>query len=189
MRIYCIRHGQSLWQINPDFGKDSPLTRRGYRQADYLNQYILPKITGENAPLIYASPLKRSIQTVTCLKKEYMVEEKLKEAAFPIPPTLPRSQRLCFEKTCLKKPTADYCLFQKKIEEFLKICIKNCLNKNIYLYTHGGVIKTILRIIHDNHFINYTISNCSITEIIWKQSRWHIDILNNVEFIPVEERS
>lgn len=63
--FYLIRHGQK----EEDFG-DSPLTDVGIKQAEYTAKYLKDK----NIEHIYASPLKRTIQTAKIIAGELHLE-------------------------------------------------------------------------------------------------------------------
>ena len=79
-----------------------------------------------------------------------------------------------------------YTEFRDTINSFLKDIISDEQDDSIALYTHGGVIKTLLRIIHDNDGICYSINNCSLTKIVWFRSRWHIQLMNDISFLPYD---
>lgn len=186
MKIYLIRHGQSAWQTNNTTSRDSDITPLGKVQAYYLNKYIREKIdVNVNMSVIYASPLKRSIQTVESLKKKYILEPGICEADFHVAESLPT-----FDKPGLVNRTsskdAKYIKFKKEIKNIFNKLISNNTQNDIYLYTHSGVIKTFLRIIHDNDSVCYKIHNCSITSLEWDRSRWHLYSLNDVSFMPKE---
>lgn len=184
MNLYLIRHGQSYWQLDPCYGKDSNLTDLGEIQSKYLNKYILKLIHKDlESWIIYASPLKRAIQTVQSLKKDYILKEEICEACFHISPNLPQFSHPFIYKKKLSNE-ARYQSFRNSLELILNKIILEKKHKTFYFYTHGGVIKTILRILHDNDSICYTINNCSITQITWKNSRWHVERLNEISFLP-----
>ena len=184
MEIYLIRHGQSQWQVGKSTSKDSVMSDLGHEQAQYLNKYVKKLMSlPSRKSVVYVSPQIRAIQTVLGLQTEYIIEERLQEAVFHVAATLPQfSMPQVYERQLSNN--LDYSEFKKNIILFLNDVILQDKNKNIFLYTHGGVIKTILRIIHDNDALCYTILNCSLTKLTWHRSRWHINFLNDVSFIP-----
>ncbi|MBL8676601.1 MAG: histidine phosphatase family protein, partial [Alphaproteobacteria bacterium] len=120
---------------------------------------------------------------------EFIVDERLKEATFHVAATLPDFQvPHVYERQ--SSTDLSYEAFKKSLKQFLDDVVnKENSYENIFLYTHGGVIKTLLRIIHDNDAICYTVHNCSITKLTWYRSRWHLNFLNDVSFIPKEYRT
>lgn len=179
-----MRHGQSMWQVNCCPTQDSEITHIGKLQASYLNTHIRNLIKEDfNNSIVYVSPLKRAIQTIEGLGIDYVLEPDIKEAPFHVASSLPQFNRpFVYGREFSKEP--NYTKFKNDLKNVLDKIILNNNNKNVYLYTHGGVIKTIIRIIHDNDSICYTINNCSVTKIIWENSRWKIKVLNDVSFLP-----
>ena len=192
MQIYLIRHGQSIWQTNLSKSLDSDITSLGKVQAYYLNKKIREIMNNNfnngdclNKSIVYVSPLKRAIQTVETLGMEYSLEPSIQEATFHISEILPQFDQPLNSKRIISEDL-HYINFRNEIKKILEKILLNNKRDNIYLYTHGGVIKTFLRIIHDNDSICYKIHNCSITKIVWDRSRWHIYSLNDVSFMPKE---
>jgi len=185
VNIYLIRHGQSKWQTNETICDNSDLTVIGEKQAIYLNDHIREIIDSEKeSSVIHVSPLKRAIQTARSLGRQYKLNVEIKEAPFHVASYLPQ-----FENPHIYNRKLSEEIKYKRFREKVKTAISNILLeefKNIYCYTHAGVIKTFLRIIHDNDSICYTINNCSITKISWKNSRWHVKMLNQTLFLPKE---
>ncbi len=182
--IYLIRHGQSQWQVGESTSKDSDITDLGMQQSHYLNQHVKHLIQFyPNEYIIYASPQRRAMQTVQGLHKEFFVEKRLKEAPFHVAKKLPQFQtpHLYERKT---SNDANYQVFKNTLKQVLHGIMTQTAHHKVYLYTHGGVIKTILRIIHDNDALCYTIYNCSMTKLTWHRSRWHLESLNDVSFLP-----
>lgn len=173
-----------MWQTKETMSKNSKITKLGLIQSRYLNNYI-KNVINIHAPttIIYSSPLKRAVQTVSGLGKKFILDSELIEAKFHVANYLPRFNSPHIYKKKLSKKI-QYCQFKLKVKSALNRIISSNKYHNILLYTHGGVIKTILRIIHDNDGVCYTINNCSITQVTWKGARWHINDLNNISFIP-----
>lgn len=184
MKIWLVRHGQSKWQINHSFNSDSEITHLGKIQAGIVNNYIRNFINLDpKNSIVYVSPLRRTLQTVQSLDIDYVLDPKIKEAPFHVSSSLPQfPYPFIYERELSEDPK--YKKFKMEVRETLENIISKYNNKNIYLYTHGGVIKTILRIIHDNDSICYKINNCSITKIVWDRDRWQINVLNDVSFLP-----
>jgi len=185
MNIFLLRHGQSEWQVETSLDKDSNLTKLGLLQTQHLNDYIRPIIDNQEnkTQIIGVSPLKRSMQTIDSLNRDYVIYPEIIEAKFHVASFLPEFDKPRFySKTLSKNP--EYNNFKQHLKLTLETIIASNNYQNIFLYTHAGVIKTILRIIHDNDSVCYKINNCSITTISWYRARWHINGLNDVSFLP-----
>ena len=186
MEIYLIRHGQSKWQVGASTSKDSEITDLGLKQSLFLNQYVKELIQGSsNETMVYVSPHMRAMQTVEGLQQEFIVEKRLKEASFHVAKNLPQFHTPHLYERQVSNDVK-YTAFRNTLKEILQEIIMRKNYSNLFLYTHGGVIKTILRIIHDNDALCYTIHNCSVTRLSWYRSRWHLKALNDVSFLPKE---
>jgi len=185
MNIFFIRHAQSQWQTKEDLSKDSSLSYLGKKQSILLNNHIKNFFHEKpnSKKLIYTSPLKRALETINSLELPYIIDESLKEAPFHVASTLPKYDKpmLYTRKKCSEQ---SYKSFKCTLINFMQKLVTLPENSDVYIYTHGGVIKTILRILQDNDSLCYTINNCSITQISWHRHRWHISYLNDTSFIP-----
>lgn len=186
MEIYLIRHGQSKWQVGKSTSKNSEMTDLGLKQSHYLNQCVKKLIhDSPDETIVYVSPHIRAMQTAEGLQQEFTLEKRLKEASFHVAKKLPKFHTPRLYDRQLSNDVK-YNAFRNNIEKILQIIVTQKNYSNVFLYTHGGVIKTILRIIHDNDALCYTIHNCSMTRLTWYRSRWHLSSLNDVSFIPKE---
>lgn len=186
MEIYLIRHGQSKWQVGESTSKDSEITDLGRKQAQLLNQYVKKLVQrSSDQAMVYASPHTRAIQTAESLQQKFIVEERLKEASFHVAKKLPQFQTPHLYARQLSNDV-QYTTFRNTLKKILQEIVIQKNYSHVFLYTHGGVIKTILRIIHDNDALCYTIHNCSVTRFSWYRSRWHLRALNDVSFLPKE---
>jgi probable phosphoglycerate mutase len=175
-----------MWQTKLSNSRDSDITPLGKVQAYYLNEQVQELMKDDvNKCEVYVSPLKRAIQTAETLGIEYHLEPKIQEANFHISEVLPKFDQPLSSKRILSEDLR-YIDFRNEVKELLEKLLSKSEHNNIYLYTHGGVIKTFLRILHENDSICYKIYNCSITKIVWHRSRWHIYSLNDVSFMPKE---
>jgi len=107
------------------------------------------------------------------------------EAPFHVASSLPQfEQPHLYARELSKEP--NYIKFKVMLKKAIEDIISSEKYESIFMYTHGGVIKTALRIIHDNDCVCYTINNCSVTKITWEKSRWHINFINMISFLPKE---
>ena len=192
LRIHLLRHGESEWQVGATEDHDSCLTHRGQRQAELLASRVnalYPSLSGSS---VFVSPLKRSLETVEFLGKPFTVLDSLQEARFDVKACLPK-----FEGPNHHRPDAqpvgegEYWPFHAVVVTLLGQLIDEGLSAktDLFVFTHGGIIKTLLRVIHGTNAVCYRIDNCSWTTIAWYLNRWHVDCLNDVSHIPRELRS
>lgn len=186
IRFYLIRHGESEWQAKTTTDRDSDLTDLGHEQAEHVCARTVRMIRSNGRPYeIISSPLKRSIQTVDKLGMPYRIMTGAREAPFDIKKCLPRfGSPSIYSRTICDEPR--YTLFRDALAQTLGELVEShgSTGKDVYLFCHGGVIKTIFRIIHDNDAICYRIANGSISSLCWTLSRWHIESVNDVRHIP-----
>ena len=190
LRIHLLRHGESEWQVGTTTNHDSCLTHRGQRQAKLLASRVNAFSSSLLGRSVFASSLKRSLETVGFLGKPFTVMDSLKEARLDVKACLPK-----FEGPTHHRPDAqavgEYRAFHAAVVTLLGHLIDEGLSAktDLFVFTHGGVIKTLLRAIHGTDAVCYRIDNCSWTTIAWYHDRWHVECLNDVSHIPQRLRS
>lgn len=55
--------------------------------------------------------------------------------------------------------------------------------------THGGFIKTMLRIVVNSDIVCFRLYNTGLNLIEWERGRWHIGHLNLWDHLPLELRT
>lgn len=190
LRIHLLRHGESEWQAGATASHDSCLTHRGRQQAELLAGRVNASSASLLARSVFASPLKRSLETVEFLGKPFTVLDSLTEARFDIKACLPRFAGPNHHRPDAQ-PVGEYPTFYSVVTTLLGQLIDEGLSTktDLFVFTHGGVIKTLLRVIHGTNAVCYRIDNCSWTTLAWYHHRWHIECLNDVSHIPQELRS
>lgn len=190
LRIHLLRHGESEWQVGATEDHDSCLTHRGQRQAEFLASRVnafSPNLLERN---VLASPLRRAIETVEFLGKPFTVLDSLTEARFDVKACLPKFEGPNHHRPDAQ-PVGEYLTFRAGVVTLLDQLIDEGLSArtDLFVFTHGGIIKTLLRVIHGTNAVCYRIDNCSWTTLAWYHHRWHIECLNDVSYIPQELRS
>lgn len=184
MHLYLIRHAISEWQEGTSQSNDSNISTLGKRQRVILKEHVGCLIEDAKKDFtIFSSPLKRSVQTVEILGHQYEVIDDLKEAKFHVASVLPEFQHITLYKQ-QNVENDEYLLFKKTLHDLLEQLAQTTKQKNIFIFTHAGVIKTLLRIFHDNDGIDYIINNCSVTRISWHRNRWTIHYINDTSYLP-----
>ncbi len=77
MRIFLLRHGESLDDIEDAYGgiADYPLTEAGRQTA----QLLATKLTSNGIKVIYTSPYRRALETAQILAECWEAELSIKE--------------------------------------------------------------------------------------------------------------
>ncbi len=156
MRLLIIRHGESEADIlNVHEGRaDFALTRAGFAQAEKVARWIGDRY---HVDRLYASPMKRTSQTASCLAKEtgltpiYAEElmefdngliagrsrEEVREK-YPFIPNLPIHASVYEQESKLD--------FRCRAEYILsKIISENDADSTIAIVSHGGTINQLYR--------------------------------------------
>ncbi|WP_208354228.1 histidine phosphatase family protein [Pseudaestuariivita rosea] len=181
-RLTLLRHGQSEWQVGKYDDRDSRLTALGHVQATYLSERVTEMINEEQNINIYCSSLVRAKQSLQGIPIEYSVDDRLREAEFPVSCNLAQRDT-AFDTTAQSSPSSSYLAFKRTVLEFLSEAAtpggQNCI-----LMCHGGVIKTVFRILVGNDAVDFKVGNCSVSEIVWSNGRWKFKSINDLSHIP-----
>lgn len=199
MHFYLLRHAQSEWQLQVDSGLDTQLTLLGHEQAKRVSASIRssPCLGGHriaSVGMILSSPLTRAIQTAAYCAKgldlDLTIVEELEEARFHVADDLPESSHP-FEPATVFSPSARYRAFKEQATTALHklVSCAESVRKPVLVVTHGGLIKTLLRVIMANDHMCFSIGNTSLTLLEWHRGRWHIGALNMLDHLPPDLRS
>lgn len=206
MKIFFIRHGQTLWNKEGKFqgSKDSPLTEEGIFQAEKLRDKLLKENFSFNK--VYSSPLGRAFSTTKIItNNNYDIEtlEHFKEIS------VGEMEGVPFEEFKQKFPTEYHDFFYKpykynpkniKGESFLslmtrikegldKITTENPPNSQILVVTHGITLRGILSYISkgtldlENFSDTPVPENTSVTTIQFKNQKFSILDFSNIEHL------
>lgn len=150
MRLYLVRHGQSIGNSEKRHqgdNYDTDLTPLGYEQAEKLAK----RLVDHKFEVIYSSHLKRAIQTANEINKyhnkEIIIQEKLKERdngdfAGKIG-TDELWENIVGDEMNIKAPNGE-----SRVDQFnrIKPLVDEILNldKDILIVSHGGTIKSII---------------------------------------------
>ncbi|WP_196491742.1 histidine phosphatase family protein [Erythrobacter donghaensis] len=195
--LILIRHGQAEWQLKRDCNLNSSLTELGQAQAVSLGQFIQKgehplAVTIRDTPIVHTSPLLRAKQTADALAKangfELSVIDELAEAPFDLTESLPRQARMVDCET-YNLVCQQYTAFCDGLSVALMHLLASHKGKPIVAITHGGVIKTILRLLLNRHSVNFTIKNASITALSWESGIWQIHDISWSEHLSQKMKS
>jgi len=195
--LLLLRHGQAEWQIKRNHDMDSQLTPLGHKQIQSLVQFWHNgdcRQTPCDEPIgrMFGSPMLRAQQSAQYLEKGFsLTSEKcngLSEAQFYVGDNLTKKPEP-FAPNNVEDASEKYLNFRKDVEETLRALSSACQNNNLLAVTHGGFIKTALRILFGNDAIDFSIANASLTRIEWRKNRWHLHDLGWDGHLQPEERS
>jgi broad specificity phosphatase PhoE len=199
MRIYLARHAQSEWQIEPTENWDTPLTATGHQQARQLAQWLAdsPRLDGEmrvEIASLYASPLRRAQETAAylanTLELDVITHDSLREADFHVATHLP--QRDGPLSTYIPfTPSEEYSNFRAQADWALQVLVRQAEVSDgaVLAVTHGGLIKTLLRLITGTDVVCFRLYNACLNVIEWRRGRWHLVHLNLWDHLLVELRT
>jgi probable phosphoglycerate mutase len=205
MRILLARHAQSEWQVSPSDDRDSALTRVGHEQARRLAAWLAGDAAGAVAPTpaaatygelaaLYTSPLARARQTAAyaarSLAHAAIVEDSLREAEFHVASELPALA----DPLAAAAPFAAsdrYLAFRTQAQHALRVLVRAAQAHGgaVLAVTHGGLMKTLLRIVAGSEHVSFRLYNACPSLIEWRRGRWHLVHLNLWDHLPVELRT
>ncbi|MGK4579547.1 histidine phosphatase family protein [Kitasatospora sp. HPMI-4] len=202
MRILLVRHGQSQWQVERGEDWDSPLSSLGHRQARLLGEWLGRRLQGPweaeadalHVPTLGTSPLLRARQTAGYLSEVLglpaEVQVPLAEADFHVASELPRSPGP-LQPPAGQAVSERYLLFRKQAETALRGLVRQAEQSGgpALAVTHGGLIKTLLRVVTGTDSVCFKIYNSSVTELEWRDGRWRLAHLSLQDHLPVDLRT
>lgn len=198
MQIYLVRHGQSQWQMGASDSLDTPLTTLGHLQSRQLAIWLAtsPRLAGGAPAMIaalYASPLRRAQQTAAyiadALDLVVATDPCLSEADFHVADHLPqREGPLCQHPPFT--PSENYAAFRGQADQALRLLVRQAeASGSVLAVTHGGLIKTLLRLIADTDTVCFRLCNACLNVIEWRRGRWHLVHLNLWDHLLTELRT
>ena len=165
MRLYLIRHGESVWNVEDRIQGhgDSPLTAAGLEQSALLARHL----AGKGLAALYASPLQRAHQTAQAVAEaaglSVTLHADLREIALGVWEGLtPAEVNARFEngfETWRQRPTQVVIPGSEPIEQFrrravtaITTVVRQAPADAVGVVTHGGVIAAYLSHVLDADF-------------------------------------
>ncbi len=172
MRICFIRHGETNWNSQSLIQGiiDNPLNDNGIKQAENLATELLKtKIKWE---VVFSSPLARALDTAKIVAKkidylsEIIIDNDIIERDFGKIEGMKLSDQIydliiLESESTLEKVES----LKKRIIRFLKKIYQKYQNKNVLVFTHSHIIKTVKNILNPNYSFRNSLSNCAIFQI------------------------
>lgn len=199
MKIYLVRHGQSQWQVRRSEDLDTSLTAIGHEQSKRLGQWLigLPPLDNQarmEIAALCASPLKRAQETVAYMAEPLhlpvFTHPELCEAGFHVADHLPQ-RGTPLEAYPDYQPSTAYATFKSQAQVALRRLVEQVETSGgpVLAVAHGGLLKTLLRLVVDSDDVCFRLYNTGLNLIEWSRGRWHLVHLNLWDHLPPELRT
>jgi probable phosphoglycerate mutase len=196
VRIHLIRHAQSEWQLARGGDLDTRLTALGRAQARLLGRWLARGRKCHEIEIgeLLTSPLVRATETTGYVAQPLSLVpitlEPLREAEFHVADDLPALN----EQGGIPDdyvPPVRYLEFKDQARAALEALSKygEAGDRSPLAVTHGGLIKTLLRVAAGTDAVCFRLCNTGITTIEWRRGRWHLVHLNLCEHLAPELRT
>lgn len=177
--LILIRHGHSEWQAGTTQNRNSHLTGQGIREAGRLYN-TLPTYTDMADFHLISSPLHRAVETSRLalhpsLFSSVTFDNSFREASFHVRGGI--SLPVDFYPVSQSKVSPEYKEFKAGIRSALSDVL--AVHNRVMIFTHGGVIKTILRLHCGSDAFCTQIDNCSVTHFVKKGDAWLLQRVNH----------
>lgn len=185
MNIIFVRHGESESNAKISKDKNSRLTKKGERQAEYLGK----RLRRYNISEIYTSNLIRSKQTGKIVSDilKIPVKESLTELD-EYPGNYLKSRFRIFSLKLGKR--------KNRLKIFLnKISKERKSDKTILIVAHGITNRIIMghlsQIPINKRILRFSQENSCVNILSWKEeyNNWNINCVNDIEHLPLKLRS
>jgi broad specificity phosphatase PhoE len=199
MRIYLVRHGQSQWQVQRSEDLDTSLTAIGHEQSKRLGQWLgdhpaLDRTAGIEIAALCTSPFKRAQETIACtaetLRLPLFIHRELGEADFHVADHLPQRDTPLAAYPPYRASAA-YAAFKSQARVALQTLLEQAEASDgpVLAVAHGGLLKTLLRLVVDSDNVCFRLYNTGLNLIEWSRGRWHLVYLNLGDHLPPELRT
>lgn len=183
MKILLVRHGESEHNAGKTDDENSPLTKRGERQAEYLGKAL--KKQKIDIDYIYTSNLKRSKKTGEIISK--IIEVPIKKSFEGLDEYPTRYLR--------KRLGGSFSLRLKRLKKFLKEIEKERdKDKTILMVAHGITNKIIvaqfIQIPLRKQLLRFSQHNTGLNILDWKKDwkNWSLRLMNDINHLPGDLR-
>jgi probable phosphoglycerate mutase len=199
MKIYLARHGQSQWQLERSENWDTPLTALGHEQAKHMGKWLAGYQMVNNQEQIevaslHVSPLIRSYETgvhvAKALHLPLIIQQNLREATFHVSEHLPQRDSP-LQAHPAYEPSKIYAVFKSQAQAALEdlVAQAEASGGSVLAITHGGLIKTVLRLVIGSDTVCFRLYNTGLSCIEWRRGRWHLVHLNLLDHLPAKLRT
>ena len=175
--VILIRHAQSEWQTGKTKDRDSQITQLGIQQSLRLSK-VLPEYLDLEKYTVFCSMMQRARQTsdVVLQGREVQVSflGDLNEAYFHVRGSLNLSKH--FINQVESSEEEDYLNYKDQVQRALGTMLSQ--SDRVMAITHGGFIKTVIRLFCGSDGFCSEIDNCSWSHFVRLDEGWVIKCLN-----------
>lgn len=204
MKLYLVRHGETLWNKKRIFQgkKDSALTDVGMEQALMLGAYL--QNNEIEVDEIYSSPLGRAYNTAKFIfpNRDIVTDERLAEMGFglwegkdilDIQAEAEENYYNFFHKAHLydekKHKGESFSEVEERVKEFLAMLIDNYKGKTVIVVSHGLLLKVLMKAIKNETlemFWKTEVFNNTSLSLLEYNNTWEIKYISKLEHLPEE---
>jgi len=200
-RFIVVRHGETQWNVErrvQGWG-DSPLTAAGLAQADAIGR----RLARERFDLLVASDLGRARQTAESIARHcglpLTTDERLRERSFGVGegmaydaidgayPEIFSRERETTNPDLVIPGGESRRQFHERIRGAFEALAREHDGQRVAVITHGGVLATLYRIVHDipvAHAHRVTISNASYNAVAFDADAWTLEAWDETDHLP-----
>ncbi|MFH0771114.1 MAG: histidine phosphatase family protein [Candidatus Omnitrophota bacterium] len=203
MNMLLVRHGESIWNKEQRIqGSGDPgLSEEGMRQARSLAK----RLRDERVEVIYASGLKRCVQTARIIAKSAKTKIRFHPGIEEI--ILGEWQGKTVEEvkkeypgiysSWLKSPSKaripgweGISRFTKRVDGAFKFILSSDSASSVCVVTHWGVIAAyfskMLEMDFDRFFQSFRIDNCGISKITHRDGKPLVECINDTRHLEIK---
>lgn len=208
MKLYFIRHGETLWNTLKIFQgtSNSPLTKKGEIQAIKLGE----KLKNTDFTAFYSSPLGRTIQTSNLILKDRDIKidyiEEFKEISLGDMEGVEREEFIRLYPTEFENffnnpkeynPKAyngeDFYTLLDRVKTGLKKLVENHKKDDVVaIVSHGMTLKIIFMAINNLSFDDVSKltvpKNTSLTIVDYTDGKYNIELFSDVSHLEGDEQ-
>lgn len=187
LRLFVVRHGETKFNIEHRIQGwcDSPLTTKGIEQAKALSN----ELKEVDFTAVYASPLKRAMDTATLLlgnrTQEITLLNDLKELHFGTIEGEEDYKYIAKDGSSHREGFEKYggetiAILKKRLMQAMHFITSNHEEGNILIVSHGAAIRYLLQeVMHSED--DYFIENCEVTYIDYENGIFKCDEVKQIK--------
>jgi probable phosphoglycerate mutase len=199
-RFIVVRHGETRWNVERRVqgSGDSPLTDAGLAQAEAIGK----RLARERFDLLISSDLGRARQTAERVAFHsglpIRLDKRLQERSFGA------GEGMTYEEIDRAFPDVfsrdrdsnpDVVIpggesrrqFHERVKAAFEALARENDGKRVCVITHGGVLATLYRVVHDipvAHAHRVTISNASYNAVAFDADAWTLEAWDETDHLP-----
>jgi len=199
-RFIVVRHGETRWNVERRVqgAGDSPLTETGLAQADAIGR----RLARERFDFLIASNLGRARQTAErvafhtglAIRFDPRLQERnfgagegmtYEEIDRAFPDVFSREREIDPDVVIPGGETRRQ--FHERVKAAFESLAREHDGKRVCVITHGGVLSTLYRVVHDipiAHAHRVTISNASYNAMAFDADAWTLEAWDDIGHLP-----